>query len=279
MPPTQAEIRLVVLDWAGTAVDFGSLAPVSSFIEAFARHKIRVTPAEARAPMGLHKRDHIREMLRQPEIADRWKLAHGKDWTENDVESVFREFVPLQLEVLDQHSELIPGLLETVEYLRRRHIRFGATTGYFRDAARRVQQNAAKQGYRPEISLCPDDVGAAGRPYPWMIFRIMQELRVFPPTSVLKVGDTAPDMEEGRNAGAWCVGVLHSSSEVGLSQAEWENLSESKQIQHTNRVTRKLLAAGAHAVIGTIADLPRIIELIEGGESTSHNGDFSPEDV
>src|SRR5207248_1699193 len=68
-----------------------------------------------------------------------------------------------------------------------------------------------------------DDV-AAGRPAPWMVFRIMEAAGVFPPAAVVKVGDTVPDVEEGRNAGAWSVGVTDTGSEVGCTAEEFAAL-------------------------------------------------------
>ena len=50
---------------------------------------------------------------------------------------------------------------------------------------------------------------AEGRPYPYMIFRAMEACGVRDVRRVAKVGDSARDMEEGRNAGCGLVvGVL-----------------------------------------------------------------------
>ena len=42
-------IRAVVFDWAGTIVDFGSLAPMGAFVRLFANHGIQISIAQARA--------------------------------------------------------------------------------------------------------------------------------------------------------------------------------------------------------------------------------------
>src|SRR5262245_1633743 len=187
----QPGIRLVVFDWAGTTVDHGSFAPVAPFVEAFARHGVTVSPAEARGPMGVHKRDHVRELLKIPAVAKRWRTAHGRDWAEADVEAIYQAFIPLQVAVLDQFAEPVPGLLAAVEQLRRGGVKIGGTTGYFREAAELVAAAARRRGYAPDVSLGPDDV-AAGRPKPWMVFRIMEALDVCPPAAVRKGGDTVP---------------------------------------------------------------------------------------
>lgn len=48
-------INVVILDWAGTAVDFGCMAPVAAFREAFEHQGITVTEREIREPMGMKK--------------------------------------------------------------------------------------------------------------------------------------------------------------------------------------------------------------------------------
>src|SRR5262249_53613789 len=131
MANNPSSIRLVVLDWAGTAVDHGSFAPVVPFMEAFARFGVAISQAEARGPMGLPKRDHIAALLRLPAIAERWRAAHRRDGTDADVDHVYAAFRPLQLEVIENYAEPVPGLLDAVAELRRRHVKIGGTTGYF----------------------------------------------------------------------------------------------------------------------------------------------------
>ena len=53
-------VKAVVFDWAGTVIGFGSRAPMVAIVEAFKEFGIFLTVAEARRPMGLPKRDHIR---------------------------------------------------------------------------------------------------------------------------------------------------------------------------------------------------------------------------
>ena len=53
------KIECVILDWAGTAVDYGCFAPVSAFIESFRTLGLEVSAAETRAHMGLTKIEEI----------------------------------------------------------------------------------------------------------------------------------------------------------------------------------------------------------------------------
>ncbi len=255
-------IALVIFDWAGTTVDFGCLAPVAAFVEAFARAAVQVTAAEARAPMGLHKKDHIAAMLRQPGLAQRWRQVHGRDAADTDIANLYAEFMPLQMEVIDRHCDLVPGLKSCLAELRDSGIKIGATTGYFRAAAEHVYELARRQGYVPDHALCADDV-RAGRPAPWMIFRIMEAAGVYPPACVVKLGDTVADIEEGLNAGVWSIGVTESSSEVGCSWDEWQQLDEETRHAKRSLARARLLAAGAHYVVDSLAELPGLLRKLE----------------
>lgn len=48
-------IECIIMDWAGTAVDYGCFAPVAAFVESFRAIGVPVTAAETRAHMGLTK--------------------------------------------------------------------------------------------------------------------------------------------------------------------------------------------------------------------------------
>jgi len=70
--------KAVVFDWAGTIIDFGSFAPMGAFQRAFAEFGIQISIAQARAPMGAAKWNHVRAILEMPEVAAQWQAAHGK---------------------------------------------------------------------------------------------------------------------------------------------------------------------------------------------------------
>ena len=72
------KVKGIILDWAGTIVDFGSLAPMGAFVELFARHHIEISIEEARAPMGLPKIDHIRALGSTPSVAQQWRYQQGR---------------------------------------------------------------------------------------------------------------------------------------------------------------------------------------------------------
>ena len=252
-------IRLVVADMAGTIADFGSCAPASAFVRLFEMHDIQLTDAQAREPMGLEKRDHIAALLQMPAIAKQWIAAHGEPWSETDVDRLYEEFIPLQVSVLPEYNELIPGAAKALEQVRRMGIAVGGTTGYNREMMGVVVRGMRDQGLNLDAAVCAEDV-AGGRPAPWMMYRVMELTDSYPPSRVLKIGDTLPDVEAGLRAGAWSVGVTVTGNMVGLRKAEWERLPNEEQDSLHEAASEKLFDAGAHYVLHEIHELPSLIE-------------------
>ncbi|MEO2088963.1 MAG: phosphonoacetaldehyde hydrolase [Gemmataceae bacterium] len=194
-----------------------------------------------------------------PAVGERWRAAHGRPWAEADVERLYQAVTPKQVEAARTHSQLIAGVVECVAELRRCGIKIAATTGYFREAAEVVYAAAREQGFVPDFAICADEV-PQGRPAPWMIFRAMEATGVYPPEAVVKVGDTVIDIEDGRNAGVWSVGVVDSSNEMGLSEAEFAALTPGERDRLRAAVRSRFTAASADAVIHTLADLAAQID-------------------
>lgn len=257
----ESSIALVVLDWAGTTVDFGSRAPAAAFKNVFAKHGVEVTDAEARAPMGLNKRQHLVAMLSQPRVASSWQSVHGRPWNDSDVDQMYHEFMPLQLSTIAQHCDPVPGLVDAIAELRSMGCKIAGTTGYFRKAAQTVADHAAANGFCTDANACADDV-PDGRPSPWMIYRTMEATGVYPANRVLNIGDTIADIQAGLNAGCWSIGVCDSSSLMGLSQDQYSALSHEERLAKLGAVAGQFHAAGSHATIETITQLPTLVKQI-----------------
>ncbi|MGH6905720.1 MAG: phosphonoacetaldehyde hydrolase [Geminicoccaceae bacterium] len=255
-------VQAVLLDWAGTTMDFGCVAPAVVFVEVFRRRGVPISMEEARAPMGAHKRVHIQRITELDSVRQRWQEAHGRLPNDDDVGGMFEDFVPLQLECLSTYSELIPGTLEAVAALRRRGIKIGSTTGYTTEMTAINLRDGKRQGYEPDSTVSASEM-PAGRPYPFMCLQNAINLQVDCVAACVKVDDTIPGVEEGLNAGMWTVGLAISGNEVGLQLHEWHALSEDDQRIKRERAYRRMLQSGAHYTVDTIADLLPCIDDIE----------------
>jgi phosphonoacetaldehyde hydrolase len=258
----RGRIQAAILDWAGTTIDFGCMAPTAVFIEGFAREGVPITMEEARGPMGAHKRVHIQRVTQMEAVGRRWIEKHGKAPTEADVDRMFAAFVPLQIKVLSDFSALIPGTLDTIAALRSRGCKIGTTTGYTAEMTAVNLKDAAKQGYVPDSTVSASEVPAA-RPFPYMCLQNVMNLGVSPLEACVKIDDTRAGIEEGLNCGMWTIGLAVSGNEVGLPLAEWKKLSRDEQERRRQGARDRLYQSGAHYVVDSIADVMPVIDDIE----------------
>ena len=63
-------LKAVLLDWAGTTIDYGCYAPAVVFMEVYKRRGVPITIEQARVPMGAHKRVHIQQISMMEEVRD-----------------------------------------------------------------------------------------------------------------------------------------------------------------------------------------------------------------
>lgn len=113
------KISGVIMDWAGTAVDYGCFAPLNAFLKVFSEEKgIDITYRQAREPMGLLKIDHIKAILSMPEVNEKFRALYKRDWNKRDVDEMYTSFEKHLFASLKDFTTPIPGVLETMAMLQ-----------------------------------------------------------------------------------------------------------------------------------------------------------------
>ena len=257
----RGKVKGVVLDWSGTLADAYVIAPAVVFVEVFKKQGVEVSMLEARGPMGLRKDLHIKAMTQDPAIRERWKKIKGAYPDQGDVDRMFEDFVPLQLEVLDKYTDLLPGALETCNKLKNDGIKLGVSTGFTRPMVDILQAAAEKQGLTLDATVAGDEVAHGARPRPFMVYRNLDLLDVSPIQSVVKVDDTTSGVGEALEAGCWGVGLSRYSNYMDIDTMEQAAAMPEEEIERRNALTADILRkAGAHYVIDSIATLPDVID-------------------
>ena len=258
---TPNTLQAVILDWAGTVVDFGSFAPTQIFVEAFAEFDVQVSIEEARGPMGMGKWDHIRTLCDQPQVAERYRKAFGRTPTDADVTAIYERFMPLQIEKIAEHSALIPGALDTLTALRGQGIKIGSCSGYPKQVMDKVVALAATNGYVADHVVATDEV-PNGRPWPAQALANVIALGIDDVAACVKVDDTVPGILEGRRAGMWTVALTCSGNALGLTYEQFRALDTDTLASERQRIEAMFEASRPHYLIDTITDLPRVINEI-----------------
>ena len=255
-------VRGAILDWSGTVADAYVLAPARVFVEVFKRRGVEITMSEARGPMGVTKDLHIRRLLEDPSILERWRAVHGRDPDQDDARGMFEDFVPLQIECLPEYAELLPGVVEMAARLQNDYgVRIGMTTGFIRSMVDVLLTRARIQGFHPDCTVAGDEVTHGARPRPFMLYRNLDLMDVHPIQAVVKVDDTTSGVEEGLEAGCWSVGIARYCNYMNahsLSEARsWSAEEVSERLAAARRI---LWDAGAHYVIDEPLELLGVVD-------------------
>ena len=252
-------LQAVILDWAGTVVDFGSFAPTQIFVEAFGEFGVQVSLDEARGPMGMGKWDHIRTLCNIPAIAERYREKFGRTPTDDDVTAIYERFMPLQIEKIGLHSALIPGALDAIATLRSKGLKIGTCSGYPAVVMAKVVEIARDNGYVPDHVVATDEV-PNGRPYPAQSLANVIALGINDVAACVKVDDTWPGILEGRSAGMWTVALTCSGNALGLTYEQFKALPQDKLALERKRIAQMFEGSRPHYLIDTIAELPAVID-------------------
>lgn len=92
------------------------------------------------------------------------------------------------------------GTVELFNYLHEKEVFVTLNTGYNKNTATKLLDKLEwQQGREYDLLVTADDV-ANGRPHPDMILLAMEKLNITDPSQVVKIGDSAIDIEEGKAA-------------------------------------------------------------------------------
>jgi len=261
MIPQTKKIQAVVFDWAGTTIDYGCRAPLAVFLELFKNKGIPITVEEASKPMGKLKIEHIRELLSFDRIKNEYLRIYNRSPSEETITEFNCEFEKALFSILPNFTDPLPHVLETIKRLRFLGLKIGSTTGYTKEMMDIIVPIVERKGYKPDYIVTSNEV-KQGRPYPWMLYKNAIKLEIGKMDRIVKVGDTIADIQEGRNADCWSVGVIEGSSLMGLTQEEYEKADKEFINLKKSEVRRKYLHNGADFVINSLTDLPELIEKI-----------------
>ena len=254
-------LQALIFDNAGTIVDFGCIAPVMAFVDIFARRDVAITVPEARQPMGAAKRDHIVQILAMPRVAQAWTDTHGVAATEQDVDAMYADFLPLQVQCLTDYSTVIPGAADLFAGARAANMKIATTTGYPVEVMSVLAGKLTEQGLEPDARICASDV-AHGRPHPDMCLAAAMAVGATDVRACVNIDDSAPGLDAGLAAGMWTIGLACSGNEVGKPHDEWASMSEAERKDAFNAAKGGLEATGAHYVVPTVAEVKPCLDEI-----------------
>lgn len=218
-------IELLVLDMAGTTIDEDNVV-YKTLMQAVNNHGYKVSLDEVLASCaGKEKFDAIETLLEE---------LNGK---KEDAEAIFKNFSE-ELRLAYQNLEVKPikGVEDFLLKVRTSGKKVVLNTGYSSEIAQQlIKKLDWKVNVHFDAMITADDV-TVSRPNPDMIFLAMKQFGISNAKKVLKAGDSAIDIEEGKNAGCgMIIGVLSGAqnrSELEKAKPDYifERISDAENI-------------------------------------------------
>ena len=103
----------------------------------------------------------------------------------------------------------IDGVKECIDELRAAGMLIACDTGYPKEACDVIYATLADR-FGITFDVVADSEVVAGRPTPFLVYDCMSQTNVYPVEAVVKADDIELGLHEGRNSGAWTVGVYAS---------------------------------------------------------------------
>jgi phosphonatase-like hydrolase len=194
-----AKFKLVVFDIAGTTVrDKGNVA--ESFVQAFAQNDLPIPATAVNKVMGWRKKDAIKMLL------DQYYPETGED-EEELIEKIHADFINNMIAFYKQDTDLqpLPFAEELFAQCKAKGMKVALNTGFTRSITDVLLQQLQWEEDRQFDAVIASDEVKEGRPYPYMIEKLMDRFGIDDAMLVAKVGDTEVDVQEGRNAGCGLV--------------------------------------------------------------------------
>merc|ERR1712232_832588 len=220
-------VDLMVCDMAGTTVEEGGIV-YKTLRQSMITHGLEVSEADMHPWHGAKKEAVIEHFAKRAGLSQAEQEAKVNVCAETFMKSIdaayFSDSAPV--------GPIDAGLTVWFEQLSKVGVKIGLDTGY----PQNIQQGLVKKlGFEKLVdSYISSYEVPEGRPFPYMIHRLMERTGVQDVRRVAKIGDSCRDVEMGKNAGCGLV--------VGvLSGADGRE---------------ELLAAGADIVCNVITDLP-----------------------
>lgn len=185
--------KLIVCDIAGTTLqDFNEVN--KSFVDAFNSFNIFPSKEQIDKVMGLSKPLAIQLILKDLKIS-------------MDPLQIHKSFLYNMIQHYSDKNNVreIPGTTHTFKALKEKGYKIALDTGFSQDITDVIIKTTGWLENGIIDAVISSDQVSSGRPYPYMIYHIMETLQIQSIRNVIKVGDTISDIQEGLNAGCGVV--------------------------------------------------------------------------
>ncbi len=192
-------IKMVVFDMAGTVIDESNVV-YKTLLKAIQKDGYHLWLDQVLAVgAGKEKFQAIKDILYQCLKIEDNEIA-------NSIFNNFKIYLEVAYDTIEIKSQ--PGAEKVFDNLRKKGIYVVLNTGYDSETAHSILRKVGwTVGTQFDLMVTASDV-ARNRPYPDMIALAKRKFELTAADTVVKVGDSTIDIEEGKNAGCYlCMGI------------------------------------------------------------------------
>lgn len=203
LPP----IKLLVFDMAGTTINENGIV-YKTLYNTIKDYDLNITQDEISNWYGANKYEVLDHFLMRSNLVsssknkDKIRLELYNKFDTNLKHSYFSDN---KLKLIDDKLPLL------FNKIREKDIKIALNTGYNKDIQETIIN---KLDMKPFIDdyISSEEV-SKGRPYPYMIYKLMERNEINSATNVIKIGDSVNDILEGKNAECKAtIGVLSGAN-------------------------------------------------------------------
>lgn len=258
------KVKACILGWSGVTIDPFVIATNKAIINTFKKNEVTINMKEVRDSTDLKKDLHIKKILNNLEIRERWEQVKIVPPTYIDVQKLCKQITSMQITYLPKYSKLLPNLIEIINELKKKDIKIGTTTEFTNCIVEVILKETKNQGYEPDSNITKDQIqnNIGCKPTPFMIYQNLIQMGINPIQSVVKVDSTISGIAEGINAGCWSVGVYGWSNYMNIDTIDqWNNMSTKERDKRIEKSKDIMInESNAHYVIKDLSYLPDVID-------------------
>lgn len=215
------KFKAVFFDLVGTTVIEKPGTIIGCFEDAFRTNNVKIDNEFLQSHRGRGKKEIIKSLLSSRGIPEETTLRVYDDFRSN-VESRIGDFSSAH------------GTKELFSLVKSLNMKLGIGTGLPRSIFELISLQLGWDESKFDYIGIAEEIGS-GRPDPAMINNMMKKLDIIESKELLKVGDTAADIQEGKNAGVRTAVVLSGTQDSGMLRNEkpdyvLESLTDIKKI-------------------------------------------------
>lgn len=205
-------IKLLVFDMAGTTVNEGGII-YDTLYQVMKEYNLNVTKEDKRKWYGRSKKEVMDDYFYKKYVnrRDIVGLNYMKKELYNHFEITLKKnyFLTSNISLMDKK---MPYLFNKI---RENNIKIALNTGYNSEIQTSIIENLKMNEFIDDY-VSSDDV-PEGRPFPHMIYKLMEKNNINNSCEVIKFGDTENDILEGKSAKCYIsAGVLTGAGDVNM---------------------------------------------------------------